>query len=59
MRLLSFKELTKEINITLPTLTRLVKDGLLTEYKIPGGNHRRYNIDELVDLLRGKKEDSR
>jgi excisionase family DNA binding protein len=61
-RLLTAKDASTYLGISLSTLNRIEKDGLLIPFRTPGG-HRRYNrriLDEYLENTRQKpKEISR
>lgn len=49
-RLLASNEAATYLGISLSTLNRIEKQGLLVPFRTPGG-HRRYDLDMLNDYL--------
>jgi excisionase family DNA binding protein len=53
--LLSAKETIEYLGISLSTLNRIEKQGLLVPFRTPG-RHRRYDVDMLDDYLESTRE---
>jgi excisionase family DNA binding protein len=54
MKLLTAKEAAKYLRISLFTLARMEKEGLLMPFRTPGG-HRRYSVEMLNEYLESSR----
>jgi len=54
-RLLRAKEAAKYLGMSVITLRRMEKIGVLSPYRTPGG-HRRYSIEMLEEYLENSRE---
>ncbi len=54
-RLLTAKEAGKYLGVSVVTLYRIEKMGVLLPYRTPGG-HRRYSIEMLEEYLENSRE---
>jgi excisionase family DNA binding protein len=57
-RLLTAREASAYLGISLNTLNRIEKRGLILPFRTPGG-HRRYDIRMLDDYLEASRQPSR
>lgn len=53
-RLVRAREAAAYLGVSLVTLGRMEKQGVLAPYRTPGG-HRRYSIEMLEDYLEGSR----
>jgi len=53
-RLVRAREAAAYLGVSLVTLRRMEKQGVLSPYRTPGG-HRRYSIEMLEDYLEGSR----
>jgi excisionase family DNA binding protein len=53
-RLLKAREAAAYLSVSLVTLRRMEKQGVLSPYRTPGG-HRRYSHEMLDDYLEGSR----
>jgi excisionase family DNA binding protein len=58
LRLLTAREASAYLGVSLNTLNRIEKRGLLLPFRTPGG-HRRYDVGMLDDYLEGSRQPSR
>jgi excisionase family DNA binding protein len=58
LRLLTAREASAYLGVSLNTLNRIEKRGLLLPFRTPGG-HRRYDVGMLDDYLEGSRQASR
>ena len=54
MKLLTAREAAEHLHVSLFTLGRIEKEGLLVPYRTPGG-HRRYSLEMLDEYLEGSR----
>ena len=48
----SIGEFAERINLSIPTLRNMDKDGRLVPYRISNGGHRIYNEEQALDYIR-------
>jgi predicted site-specific integrase-resolvase len=56
--LLNAREAIEYLGISLSTLSRIEKQGLIVPFRTPGG-HRRYDVEMLEQYLESSREPSR